>query len=147
MKDRDKMAASAHIDVPELLSLYDEAKNILTEAAEYFSGPGIPKNLSLNGEAAMAYTEASKCLTARLMEIMAWLFIQRAVLLGEISLEDALEDDTRFESVLIPRFDPRDRKYHLPARFCDIDRRSSDLFGRIRRINQLLALPPADARH
>ena len=62
------------IDSKQLLSLYDEAKDMLTETAEYFAGPGNPDQLSLTNENSLAYNQGSKCITARLMEIMAWLF-------------------------------------------------------------------------
>ena len=87
--DRVERTTATLIDSKQLLSLYDEAKDMLTETAEYFAGPGNPDQLSLTNENSLAYNQGSKCITARLMEIMAWLFVQRAVVSGEMTNEDA----------------------------------------------------------
>jgi regulator of CtrA degradation len=107
----DKTVEDASIGSKELLALYDEAKEMLNEAAQYFGGAGSLRNLNLSADNTLAYTEGSKCITARLMEIMTWLFVQRAVATGEMSADGALKDDNRLGAVAAPRADPQDPKY------------------------------------
>ena len=143
----DTLISTSPIDSTELLALYDEAKDMLTEAADYFSGPGNPKNLELTGENSLAYAEGSKSITARLMEIMAWLFVQRAVLAGEMRHEEALKSDNRLGAVTASSVDTSDQSYNLPERFQDLGQRCNDLFDRVYKIDQLLNAPPTRAVH
>ncbi|NQV21394.1 MAG: DUF1465 family protein [Rhodospirillales bacterium] len=143
----DTLISTSPIDSAELLALYDEAKDMLTEAADYFSGPGNPKNLELTGENSLAYAEGSKSITARLMEIMAWLFVQRAVLAGEMRPEEALKSDNRLGAVTASSVDTSDQRYNLPERFQDLGQRCNDLFDRVYKIDQLLNAPPTSAVH
>ncbi len=143
----DDTAGAEPIDSKVLLALYEEAKNMLNEAAEYFGGPGSPRNLNLGTSNTLAYTEGSKCITARPMEIMSWLFVQRAVATGELEPAEVLKDDHRLGTVAPPKADPQDAKYGLPDMLKDLERRSSDLFDRIHEIDQLLSSPNTGTAH
>jgi len=79
------------METKQLLSVYDEAKDMLIEAADYFGGPGSPEKICLTNENILAYAEGSKRITAWLTEIMAWLFVQRAVIASEMTPEEAIE--------------------------------------------------------
>lgn len=142
-----KTLGDTPIDSKELLALYDEAKEMLNEAAQYFGGAGSPRNLDLHADNTLAYTEGSKCITARLMEIMTWLFVQRAVATGEMTADEALKDNNRLGTVAAPRADPQDVKYGLPETLRDLDRRSGDLFDRIQRTDQLMNSPTTGIAH
>ena len=142
----DQMTATL-IDSKQLLSLYDEAKAMLTETAEYFEGPGNPDQLSLTNENSLAYNEGSKCITARLMEVMAWLFVQRAVVSGEMTNEDAAEKGSRLAKVPEPSVDPTDAIYNLPAEFCSLCKRCGELYNRIDEIDHLIRAPAAGEPH
>lgn len=131
----------------QLLTLYDEAKEMLTEAAEYFGGPGSPANLSLTTENTLAYAEGSKCITARLMEVMAWLFVQRAVMTGEMTMVESLKTGNRLSEVSAPSVDPSDKAFGLPEAFCSLDVRCGELYNRVHDIDNLMNTPASGPAH
>ncbi len=131
----------------QLLSLYDEAKEMLTEAAGYFGGPGSPAKLSLTYDNTLAYAEGSKCVTARLMEIMAWLFVQRAIIAGEMTTEESVEKVNRLAHVVGPSVNPSDDKFNLPVEFKSLDQRCCELFNRVQEIDHLINAPRTGVHH
>lgn len=135
------------METEQLLSLYDEAKDMLTEAADYFGGSGSPAELSLTGDNTLAYAEGSKCITARLMEVMAWLFVQRAVMTGEMSAEESLKAGNRLATVSVPSVDPSDASFGLPQEFCSLDQRCGELYNRVQEIDNLMNVPTSGTAH
>lgn len=134
-KNSGKAAKSGEV-VP-LLGVYEETKEMLQDTLDFLNGPGDPRTLELEKEDNLAYVWACKQLTAQLMSMMAWLFIQRAVQEGEITREEALHDDHRLGPPPATLAVAKNREQAMPPQFRDLKGRCGDLFTRLQKIDEL----------
>jgi regulator of CtrA degradation len=117
---------------------YDEALAMLRETRDYLTGRGKMELKGLHTEAALDYSRESMRLTARLTQVMAWLLLQRAVHVGEISAEEARQPEHRLSGQDIC-LAPSGGLEHLPGRLINLLERSDSLYRRIERLDQLAA--------
>lgn len=122
-------------EVVVLLGMYQEAKELLQETLDYFSGPGDPKQMELEPEVNLAYIWEAKQLTTQLMNVMAWLLTQRAVQEGEITPEEALSKDNRLGDPLPALPVSEQHGGDLPAEFRDLRQRCQNLYERLSKID------------
>jgi regulator of CtrA degradation len=115
---------------------YDEALAMLRETRDYLAGRGKMELRTLANEAALDYSRESMRLTARLTQVMAWLLLQRAVHVGEITPEDARKPEHRLSGQDIC-LAPSDGLERLPSRLISLLERSDSLYRRIERLDQL----------
>ncbi len=121
--------------VVAMLGMYEEAKELLQETLDYFSGPGDPKEMGLEPEINLAYIWEAKQLTTQLMNVMAWLLTQRAVQEGEITPEEALGEDNRLGDPLPPLPVSEQHGDELPDEFRDLRQRCQNLYERLSKID------------
>jgi regulator of CtrA degradation len=78
-------------------------------------------------------------LTTRLMQVVAWLLIQRAIHAGELSASEVAEGDQyRLGATTVCRDDSHHRHPAIPATMTDMLDRSLNLYIRIERLDELM---------
>lgn len=116
---------------------YDEALCLVVEAREYFMGPGKTAVRDLSNEGSFCYAAESLRITTRLTESMSWLMFQRAVLEGEITVEEGQEDrcHLQYQETCLPENEILDISL-LPEGLQSLLERSKLLYLRIERLDQ-----------
>jgi regulator of CtrA degradation len=79
----------------QFLALFDEGMDLVTAAAAYLEGDGRTAAKRLPRQAAIGYAIESMRLTTRLIQIAAWLLLQRAVNEGELTKSEAAAEKVR----------------------------------------------------
>ena len=115
---------------------YDEALDLVKEARSYLAGPGQADARAMLAEASFVYAAESLRLTTRLTESMAWLLFQRALQEGEITLDEAQEEECHLHNLEVclpeePTCDPET----LPEGLQSLLERSEQLFRRLVRLD------------
>ena len=125
---------------------YREGMELVEEAAAYLDGPGRAHSQTLPRTAGLAYAAESMRLTTRLMQVAAWLLVQRAVYEGDMSEEEAAGDKYRLGAEEICRAERVIGWEELPPFLIDLIERSESLYERVDRLDQQLrAAPPTPA--
>jgi regulator of CtrA degradation len=122
---------------------------LVEETARYLDGQGREDQRNLPRKTALLYAGESMRVTTRLMQAASWLLVQRAVLEGEMAVEDAYSDRYRLGSKEICYGGSGDGVEFLPRLLQDLLTRSDNLYRRIARLDEVLFgnLPkPAGAR-
>ncbi len=127
----DTAGLSGFSESSSLQNLYQEAQDCLVEVSAYFNGPGNPDEMTLPDQEAAAYAWQSKLLTAQIMEIMAWFFMQRAVEEGEVTRDEALREENRLGSVSRGLEGQNGEDENLPAEFKSLKTQAAELFARL----------------
>jgi regulator of CtrA degradation len=119
---------------PKLIdSLYVEAMVLADEARSYFDRHGREDRESLDPLVRVGFSCESLKVTTRLMHVIAWLLTQRAVEAGELSRAQArtparsLGEAPESDKALLGQ---------LPESALALIRASSDLYARVRRLDQ-----------
>jgi regulator of CtrA degradation len=117
---------------------YDEAFMMVVEAREYLLGPGKIAVRKLPSEASFCYATESLRLTTRLTECMSWLMFQRAVTVGEITVDEVQADEChlQFQTTCLPEEQVSNIEL-LPPGLVSLLERSELLYRRIWRLDQL----------
>lgn len=118
---------------------YREALDMVHEACGYIEGPIKHERAGLDLYHSLVVTCEATRLTTRLTQLMAWMFVQRAVERGEMDLETAKGEAHR----LGPRPVCLDRCFGageaLPPRLADLMHRSERLYLRVARLDDMLS--------
>ncbi len=117
---------------------YEEALALMVEAKEYIEWHERDDGGLLLDLDRMRLSREAMRVTARLTEIMAWLFAQKAVFLGELTLAEAAREPYTLsgQEVCAPD-DPGDRR-GLPPTMVDLLDRSHRLYVRVSRLDRLV---------
>ncbi|AVX03312.1 hypothetical protein MXMO3_00780 [Maritalea myrionectae] len=111
--------------------LYREGMALVEEVAGYLDGEGRAESKALGRDAALVYASQSMQLTTRLMQLASWLLLRRAVKEGEISMDDARNEDRRVELNAMAIGDEHADWALLPDRMRDMIARADALHKRI----------------
>jgi len=117
---------------------FQEGMTLVEETAAYLDGAGREHARMLDSAGSLAYATESMRLTTRLMQLASWLLIRRAVNDGEMTSQEAFEEQNKV------RFQPfssgiKDAAYDaLPERLKELDEASMKLHRRVMAINELL---------
>lgn len=126
-------------------ALFKEGMTLVEDAAAYLDGAGRESSKALPRMAALAYASESMRLTTRLMQIASWLLLQRAVVEGELTAQQALQEKHKV-NLRTDHQPPANKLYgELPEDLRDIVARSLRMQARIIHLDQLLsdrAKPP-----
>ncbi len=119
-------------------AVFREGMALVEEAAAYLDGEGRRHARGLSPAAALAYATESMRLTTRLMQLASWLLIRRAVNEGELTLEQALEEQHKVK--LKPATTgARSTAYdELPPRLKELIEASLKLHRRILRLDAMM---------
>jgi regulator of CtrA degradation len=117
---------------------FEDGMAMVEETAAYLDGPGREASKALPRRVALAYAGESMRLTTRLMQVASWLLVQRAILDGEMTPVQALQDKYRLgarEVCLAPAMESTEL---LPARLQELLERSAHLYDRVDRLDQMM---------
>jgi len=131
------MNDTAH-NVAFLRGTYDEALQLAREARDYFAHQEPKDRATLPPQARLVISRETMRITTRLTQVIAWLLIQRAVEVGEVSREAAVQPKHRLgaHDVCAP---PAQLEVALPARLEELMERSHLLFQRVARLDSMVA--------
>lgn len=129
--DRNKRPLEAKL----IDGLYVEAMVLADEARSYFDRGGQQDRESLDPMGRVAFSCESLKVTTRLMHVVAWLLVRRAVDHGEISVAEARQPSRRLGMAA----DTEDAAITaMPQRAGDLVAASCDLYARVKRLDEEL---------
>jgi regulator of CtrA degradation len=116
---------------------FDEGMALVEETAHYLDGRGREEARKLQRHDQLVYAGESMRVTTRLMQAASWLLVQRAVLEGDMTAEDAAAERYRLggRELCLSR---RDDIGELPPKLVDLLERSESLYRRIARLDDVL---------
>lgn len=118
---------------------YDEALQLVTEARDYFvNNVGTERGSAANIAHRLTYDCETLRLTTRLTQVMAWLFMQRAVHEGEISFEDLVQEDYRLGGRDVCLDNDPEALEALPPHLRSLMERSFKLYQRVARLDEMI---------
>ena len=128
-------------------SVFREGMALVEAAATYLDGDGRKEARKLKPLHSLAYATESMRLTTRLMQLASWLLIRRAVSEGELTPEQAVEEQRKIKLPVIGTEQPSRELGHLPARLRGLVEQSVKLQERVIRLDQMLGqdTPAAEA--
>lgn len=117
-------------------SLYSEAMELADEARGYFEKIGQWDRKRLEPMDRVVFSCESLKVTTRIMHVISWLLVRKAVAAGEMSEADADHPDRKLgrASISDERTDPR--LSALPSFALTLIRRSQDLYERVHRLEE-----------
>lgn len=119
-------------------AVFEEGMGLVEATAAYLDGEGRTEAKQLEPPVSLAYATESMRLTTRLMQIASWLLIRRAVNDGEMTPEEAFEEQhkVKFQS---PQTGTSEETYAaLPERLRALNDASLNLYRRVIAIDRLL---------
>lgn len=117
---------------------YREGMGLVEEAATYLDGPGREQAKDLPRAVGLAYATESMRLTTRLMQVAAWLLVQKAVHEGDMSEKEALSEKYQLGGREVARAAKMDGARDLPDALKDLITRSENIYARIDRLDAQL---------
>lgn len=114
---------------------YREAEALLAEARDYLALMVRTGHAHVAADRKLHFALESSRLTARLVVLMAWLLLQRAVLAGEISQKTALAEAPELGRRAGSLANPSGEA--LPEAMQDLLRRSHQLYVRVARLDEM----------
>src|SRR3990172_3356467 len=119
-------------------TVFREVMALVEPAATYPDGDGRKEARKLHPPHSLAYATESMRLTTRLMQLASWLLIRRAVSEGEITPEQAIEEQRKIKLPVTGSDQPARELNHLPARLRELIEQSVKLQERVIRLDQML---------
>jgi regulator of CtrA degradation len=136
---RNTVSFGDHLASSETFKLlFREGMLLVEEAASYLDGPGRRDSRALPHAEAIAYASESMRLTTRLMQLAAWLLLQRAVNEGDMTLAQAQTDKHRVNLTRQDFATSGDVFAKLPERLLELAHQSKRLQDRILHLDQLI---------
>ena len=108
-----------------------ETMTLLVEARRYLSDRAEADTRSLTIDQGLASSVETMRLVSRLTEALAWLLTHRAVLTGELTLDEAMSPERRLGGHDLCGRDTTDDMRAMPADFQKLMTRSLELYQRI----------------
>jgi regulator of CtrA degradation len=124
-------------------TVFREGMALVEAAATYLDGDGRKEARKLQPPHSLAYATESMRLTTRLMQLASWLLIRRAVSEGELTLEQAFEEQRKIKLPAKGNEQPSRDFNALPPRLKELIEQSVKLQERIVRLDQMLGLEQA----
>jgi regulator of CtrA degradation len=124
-------------------TVFREGMALVEAAATYLDGDGRKEARKLQPPHSLAYATESMRLTTRLMQLASWLLIRRAVSEGELTLEQAFEEQRKIKLPVKGGDQPSRDVNALPPKLKELIEQSLKLQERIVRLDQMLGLEQA----
>ena len=121
-------------------SVFREGMALVEAAATYLDGDGRKEARKLRPPHSLAYATESMRLTTRLMQLASWLLIRRAVSEGELTPEQAVEEQRKIKLPGAGSDQPSKEFEVLPERLRELIQLSLKLQERVIRLDQMLGL-------
>ena len=119
-------------------NVFREGMALVEEAAAYLEGPGRVEAKNLAPELSFAYATESMRLTTRLMQLASWLLIRRAVNEGEMTMEQAEEQEHKVKLQAIGSLARAKGYEELPEQMQDLVERSLRFYDRILKLDRMI---------
>ncbi len=117
---------------------YEEALALMVEAKEYLEWHEKDDGGLLLDLDRLRLSREAMRVTARLTQIMAWLFVQKAVFAGDLTLAEAAREPYTLSGQEVCAPDDANHGRGLPAKMVDLLDRSHRLYVRVSRLDQLV---------
>jgi regulator of CtrA degradation len=118
--------------------VFQEGMGLVEATATYLDGDGRSDAKELDTHISLAYATESMRLTTRLMQLASWLLIRRAVNDGEMTPEQAFEEQNKVKFQHMAS-NADDKAYAaLPVRLRELNEASLNLHRRVIAIDKLL---------
>ena len=130
-------------------TVFRDGMELVEAAAAYLDGDGRQEARRLKPPHSLAYATQSMRLTTRLMQLASWLLIRRAVTEGDLTPEQAVEEQRKIKLPVEDTQPVRDLSV-LPERLCDLIKESVKLQEQVVRLDQMLDFnqsKPSDSQH
>lgn len=118
--------------------VFREGMALVEEAAGYLEGAGRAQARKLPPELSFAYATESMRLTTRLMQLASWLLIRRAVNEGEMTMEQAEEEEHKVKLQAIGSLAKAKGYDGLPDDMKDLVERSLRFYDRILMLDRMI---------
>ncbi|MCP5433210.1 MAG: DUF1465 family protein [Alphaproteobacteria bacterium] len=122
---------------------FAEGMSLVEATAAYLDGPGREESKILPRKVALAYAGESMRLTTRLMQVVSWLLVQRAVRQGEMKAEEAAQERYRLGSREVCEGAPMMAADLLPTKLLELLEGSRKLYEQVSRLDAMIYAPPA----
>ena len=119
-------------------TVFPEGMALVEAAATYLDGDGRKEARKLRPPHSLAYATESMRLTTRLMQLASWLLIRRAVSEGELTPEQAVEEQRKIKLPVTGSEQHARDLGALPARLRELIEQSVKLQERVIRLDQML---------
>ena len=119
-------------------AVFREGMALVEAAASYLDGDGRKEARKLRPPHSLAYATESMRLTTRLMQLASWLLIRRAVSEGELTPEQAVEEQRKIKLPATGSDQPGQDVDSLPERLRNLIEQSVKLQERVIRLDQML---------
>lgn len=114
---------------------YDETVDLLTSATDYFRSYGSRERLGLTRQERMIYTLAMSMITIQLTSVLGWLMAQKAVTNGEITAQEAVQENYRLQHIEGFSFKETEEAFHILSQpMNQLLKKSQMLYERIKRL-------------
>ena len=127
-----------YVESDNFKNVFREGMALVEEAAGYLEGDGRTEAKNLQPELSFAYATESMRLTTRLMQLASWLLIRRAVNEGEMTLEQAEEEEHKVKLQAIGSLARAKGYDDLPASMRELVERSLRFYDRIVKLDRMI---------
>lgn len=117
---------------------YDEALQLAVETRDYIAAKGQGERAGMSPDLRLAASCEEMRITARITQVMAWMLVQRAVHAGEMTRDEAAEEQNRLSGAEACLSEPVVPEAELPPRLCSLLQRSRNLYERVQRLDATL---------
>lgn len=121
---------------------YRDAIALVSETVSYLENQGIRDRDALSAQGRATFAAESMRLTTRLMQVVSWFLVQRAVFKGELTREQANDPARRLGSLEICLGEGTAGAEALPAGLQDLLCRSRSLFEQVVRVQDMMLHAP-----
>jgi len=118
--------------------VFQEGMALVEATAAYLDGDGRAEAKGLESQISLAYATESMRLTTRLMQLASWLLIRRAVNDGEMTPEQAFEEQNKVKFQHLTTVANEEAYAALPVRLRELNEASLNLHRRVMSIDKLL---------
>ena len=118
--------------------VFQEGMALVEATAAYLDGDGRADAKGLESQISLAYATESMRLTTRLMQLASWLLIRRAVNDGEMTPEQAFEEQNKVKFQNMTSNADEESYAALPVRLKELNEASLGLYRRVMAIDRLL---------
>ncbi len=136
-----------YVESDNFKDVFREGMALVEEAAGYLEGEGRLEAKKLQPELSFAYATESMRLTTRLMQLASWLLIRRAVNEGEMTLEQAEEEEHKVKLQAIGSLARAKGYDELPASMQELVERSLRFYDRIVKLDRMIRDTTEDDHH
>ena len=127
-----------YVESDSFKNVFREGMALVEEAAGYLEGNGRSEAKKLQPELSFAYATESMRLTTRLMQLASWLLIRRAVNEGEMTMEQAEEEEHKVKLQAIGSLARAKGYEELPFSMKDLVERSLRFYDRILKLDHMI---------